>query len=71
MLRLAQGFTVQQILLVKIDLGQVVMTILDFDPAGRAGGIASAIVIQAKTQDFRGFQERRIEFHLPTPLVEI
>jgi hypothetical protein len=52
MVRLAQGFPIQQVLLVKIDLRELVMSHLHFDPTGGTGRIPSTVVIQGKTKRF-------------------
>jgi hypothetical protein len=49
--RLRQGFAIQQILLVKINFGQIILTQLHFNATGRAGSIASAVIVQFKPED--------------------
>src|SRR5436309_841789 len=47
---LGQVFPVQEVLLVKIDLGQVLPSALDLHPAGGAGRIAAAVMRQRKAK---------------------
>jgi len=54
---LAQVFPIEEILFVKIDLRELIKAGLDLDPAGCAGGIAPAVVIEGKPERFGRFQQ--------------
>ena len=54
---LRQRLTVQQILLIEIDLRQMLLPDLHLNPAGCTGGVPTAIVIERKTQCLRDLQE--------------
>src|SRR5207245_2475902 len=55
---LGQVFPIQEVLLVKIDLGQVLPSALDLHPAGGAGRIASAVMRQRKAERLSRLQDR-------------
>jgi len=52
--RLRQGFTIQQILFVEINLRQIVPTHLHFNAARGTGRVAAAIMIQFKPKRLGG-----------------
>src|SRR6476661_9425223 len=54
---LRQRLTVQQILLIEIDLRQMLLPDLHLNPASCTGGVPAAIVIERKTQCLRGLQK--------------
>ena len=55
--RLTEGFPIEEILLIKVDLRQVLGTDLHFDPTGGAGGIPTTIVVQRKPENLRRLQQ--------------
>src|SRR5437867_566850 len=62
---LGQVFPIQEVLLVKIDLGEVLPSALDIHPAGRAGGIASAVMRKWKAERLGRLQDRGTRRDLP------
>jgi len=58
--RLRQGFTIQQILFVEINLRQIVPTHLHFNAARGTGRVAAAIMIQFKPKRLGGLQQGEI-----------
>src|SRR2546426_5977274 len=62
--RLGERLAVQQVLFIEIDLREVLTTELHFHPAGGAGGVAAALVVQRKSQFLRGFEQRQVGRHL-------
>src|SRR5207245_3459014 len=64
-LSLGQVFPVQEVLLVKIDLGQVLPPALDLHPAGGAGRIAAAVMRQRKAERLGRLQDRGVRRDLP------
>src|SRR5207247_4669502 len=62
---LGQVFPIQEVLLVKIDLGQVLPSALDLHPAGGAGRIAAAVMRQRKAKRLGRLQDRGVRRDLP------
>jgi hypothetical protein len=62
---LRQCFSIQQVLLVEIDLREVLMPHLDLHSAGRAGGISSTVVVQPESHFFGGLEKGNVLFHVP------
>src|SRR2546430_2348092 len=62
--RLGERLAVQQVLFIEIDLREVLTTELHFHPAGGAGGVAAALMVQRKSQFLRGFEQRQVGRHL-------
>jgi hypothetical protein len=54
---LRQRFTIQQVLLVEIDLREMLLPNLDLHSAGRAGSISSTVVAQSKSDFFRSLEK--------------
>jgi hypothetical protein len=53
--RLTEGFSIEKVLLIEVDLRQILGADLYFDPTGGAGGIPTTIVIQHKPKQLRRF----------------
>jgi hypothetical protein len=68
---LGQCFTIQQVLLVEIDLREMLLAHLNLDPARRTGCIPAAIVIQAKSQLLGGIQQRDVLINLSASPVRV
>jgi hypothetical protein len=45
---LTQRFSIQEILFLEVDLGQMLCTLLDLDTTGGTGRISSAVMIERK-----------------------
>src|SRR5207245_9309638 len=62
---LGQVFPIQDVLLVKIDLGQVLPSALDLHPPGGAGRIASAVLRQRQAERVRRLKDRGVRRDVP------
>ncbi|MCG3773771.1 MAG: hypothetical protein JW395_0585 [Nitrospira sp.] len=53
---LAEGFPIEEVLLIEVDLRQILGAHLHFDPAGGTGGVPTTIVVQSTPKQLRRFQ---------------
>ena len=65
--RFGQGFTIQQILFVEIDLGQIVFPHLHFDATRGTRRVPSTIVIELKPECLGCLQQCEIGLDLSAP----
>jgi hypothetical protein len=63
--RLREGFTVQKILFVEINLGQILPAQLHLNPTGCTGCIPTAIMIELKPEYLGSLQQGEVRFDLP------
>src|SRR5690242_19165743 len=58
-----QRFAIQKVLLLEVDLRQMLCALLDLHTTGRAGGIASAVVVQREAQFLGGIKQGGVSWH--------
>jgi hypothetical protein len=63
---LDEGFPIEEILLIEVDLRQILSAHLYFDATGGAGGVPTTIVVQPTPEQLRRLQQRGIDLNLST-----
>jgi hypothetical protein len=61
-----QGFAIQQVLFVEINLREMLLSHLNLDPARCTGGVSAAVMIQAESQFLGGIKKRHVLVNLST-----